>query len=308
MQQTKSFGSWKSPITSDLIVAGAIRLSEIQLDGEDVYWIEGRAAEKGRNVIVRRTPDGKIEDAIHLVFNARTRVHEYGGGSYAVKNKSIIFTHFTDQNLILENHAKAGMLTGNADFIEPKREFRFADGVFDNSCSNFLCVREQHNFISKEPENSLLGINLKSIEETVEETILISGADFYSSPRLNPDNSKLAFLSWNHPNMPWEATELFIGEFTEDNPLANIQHIAGSKTESICQPEWSPNGILHFVSDRTGWWNLYRYVDGNIEALYPMEAEFGVPHWVFRQSQYAFIDETHSSAPTSKKEFSNLGF
>ena len=303
MQQTKSFGSWKSPITSDLIVAGAIRLSEIQLDGEDVYWIEGRAAEKGRNVIVRLTPDGKIEEAIHMCFNARTRVHEYGGGSYAVKNKSIIFTEFADQNLYLKNHPKDGMLTGNADFIEPKREFRFADGVFDNSCSNFLCVRELHNFISKEPENSLIGINLRTIEETV----LISGADFYSSPRLNPDNTESAFLSWNHPNMPWEATELFVGKFSEDNPLTNIQHIAGSESESICQPEWSPNGILHFVSDRTGWWNLYRYVDGNIEALYPMEAEFGVPHWVFRQSQYAFIDETHIICAYIEKGFFRLG-
>ncbi len=303
MQQTKPFGSWKSPITSDLIVAGAIRLSEIQLDGEDVYWIEGRAAEKGRNVIVRRTPDGKIEDAIHLVFNTRTRVHEYGGGSYAVKNKAIIFAHFTDQNLILKHHKKAGMLTGNADFIEPKREFRFADGVFDNSCDNFLCVRELHNFISKEPENTLLQINLKSIEETN----LISGADFYSSPRLNPDNTKLAFLSWNHPNMPWDATELFIGEFSEDNPLANIQLIAGGESESICQPEWSPNGILHFVSDRTGWWNLYRFVDGKVEALLPMQAEFGVPHWVFRQSQYAFIDETHIICASIEKGFFKLG-
>lgn len=303
MQQTKPFGSWKSPITSDLIVAGAIRLSEIQLDGEDVYWIEGRAAEKGRNVIVRRTPDGKIEDAIHMVYNARTRVHEYGGGSYAIKNKSLIFTQFIDQNLILENHAKAGMLTGNADFINPKREFRFADGVFDNSCSNFVCVRELHNFISREPENSILQINLKSIEEKV----LISGSDFYSSPRLNPENTKLAFLSWNHPHMPWEVTQLFVGDFNEENSLTNIQPIAGGETESICQPEWSPNGILHFVSDRTGWWNLYRYVDGNIEALCPMEAEFGVPHWVFRQSQYAFINETNIICAYIEKGFFKLG-
>ena len=303
MQQTKSFGSWKSPITSDLIVAGAIRLSEIQLDNEDVYWIEGRAVEKGRSVIVRRTPDGKIEDAIPEGFNARTRVHEYGGGSYAVHKESIFYSNFSDNNLIGKNLSSSMWIAAD---LEPGH--RFADGVHDFTHECIIAVCELHTIKGNEPENKIVGVSYgRKPPEKNKVTNLVSGADFYSSPRLSPDSSKLCWIQWNHPNMPWESTQLFVGEFSEDNSITNIQQIAGGETESICQPEWSPDGILHFVSDRTGWWNLYRYVDGKIEALCPMEAEFGVPHWVFRQSQYAFIDETHIICAYIEKGFFRLG-
>ncbi len=303
MSKTAPYGSWQSPVTSDLIVASSIRLSEIQLDGEDVYWIEGRAAEKGRNVIVRRTPDGKITDAIPVGFNARTRVHEYGGGSYSVKNKSIIFSNFTDQNLILQNHSRAGLISGNADFIEPEREYRFADVIFDAAGNNVYSICELHRPNLNEAENFIIRLDL----ENGSETKLTTGADFYASPRLNSDGTKLCWMQWNHPNMPWDGTELFACEFAADGSLESIQLIAGGDNEAICQPEWSPEDILHFVSDRTGWWNLYRYVDGKVEALCPMEAEFGVPHWVFRQSQYAFIDETHIICAYIEKGFFKLG-
>ncbi len=297
MQQTKSFGSWKSPITSDLIVAGAIRLSEIQLDGEDVYWIEGRAAEKGRNVIVRRTPDGKIEDAIPEGFNARTRVHEYGGGSYCAHNKLVNFVNFSDQQIYysLKNETPVSVTNNN--------EFRFSDFI-QNEQGDVISVCENHSISEKEALNALVRIPTNKNGEI---STLAQQNDFYSSPRLNPKGNELCWLQWNHPNMPWEATELFVGEFNEDNLLTNIHHIAGDESESICQPEWSPNGVLHFVSDRTGWWNLYRFVDGKIEALCPMEAEFGVPHWVFRQSQYAFIDESHIICAYIEKGFFRLG-
>jgi dipeptidyl aminopeptidase/acylaminoacyl peptidase len=327
MQQTKPFGSWKSPITSDLIVAGAIRLSEIQLDGEDVYWIEGRAAEKGRNVIVRRTPDRNIEDAIPEGFNARTRVHEYGGGSYAVKEGLILFTDFRDQLIYFHKADGSPRQFSPIDFDQAR---------FANFCImefQLVCVCEDHyvppekfdievkmdpffgessdikivhepSQLKNEPVNSIISF---SFEKERTDKLLCTGADFYSSPLLSPDKSKLCWLQWNHPNMPWDATQLFIGEFSEDNSLINIHLIAGGETESICQPEWSPNGILHFISDRTGWWNLYRFVNGNVEALCPMEAEFGVPHWVFRQSQYAFIDETHIICAYIEKGFFRLG-
>ncbi len=297
MQQTKPYGSWKSPITSDLIVAGAIRLSEIQLDGEDVYWIEGRAVEKGRSVIVRRTPDGKIVDVIPEGFNARTRVHEYGGGSYQVTSNLVHFVNFSDQQIYycLKNQPPV-LVSNNTDF-------RFSDFIL-NERGDIISVCENHSPNKTEPENTLIKIRTN---KQFESSPLSHNSDFYSSPRLSPYGSKLCWFEWNHPNMPWESTQLFVAELSEDNSLSNIQLIAGGETESICQPEWSPNGILHFVSDRTGWWNLYRYVDGKIEALCPMEAEFGVPHWVFRQSQYAFIDETHLICAYIEKGFFRLG-
>ena len=322
MQQTKSYGSWKSPITSDLIVAGAIRLGEIQLDGEDVYWIEGRAAEKGRNVIVRRTPDGKIEDAIPEGFNARTRVHEYGGGSYTVNDGVTYFSNFADQRVYQCSQGNDAIpISHDATF------FRFADGVVNKKDKTIVCVMEDHRFVDAQHEANNV-IDVIGIEDTSLSRAVHVGDNFYSSPRVHPNGSLYSWLSWNHPNMPWDCTELWTGKLTaklspEDSKLMRTDptfdwelrdtevketvKIAGGETESICQPEWSPNGILHFVSDRTSWWNLYRYVDGNIEALCPMEAEFGVPHWVFRQSQYAFIDETHIICAYIEKGFFKLG-
>ncbi len=297
MTQTKSFGSWKSPITSDLIVAGSIRLSEIQLDGEDVYWIEGRAAEKGRNVIVRRTPDGKITDAIPEESNARTRVHEYGGGSYTVKDGIVYFVNFSDQQIY--------QIIGN----EPPRAvtenltLRFADIIIDSYNNSLICVCEDHSDMQQEAKNKIVKIDL---DETTNITILDEGEDFFSSPRLSPDGENRSWLTWNHPNMPWDETTLY-SQILEEGKYFSPYPIAGAEHESICQPEDSPNGILHFVSDRTGWWNLYRHREGNTEALCPMEAEFAVPHWVFRQSQYAFIDETNIICAYIEKGFFKLG-
>ena len=297
MQQTKSFGSWKSPITSDLIVAGAIRLSEIQLDGEDVYWIEGRAAEKGRNVIVRRTPDGKIEDAIPEGFNARTRVHEYGGGSYTVKNGVIYFVNFTDQQIY--------QVTGNMQItsVTQSPNLRFADITVNSYKNSLMCVCEDHSEPQQEAKNKIVKIKL---DDTKEISILDEGEDFFSSPRLSSDGKNWSWLTWNHPNMPWDETTLY-SQILEDGKYYSPYPVAGKENESICQPEESPNGVLYFVSDRKGWWNLYRYHEGKTEALCPMEAEFGVPHWVFRQSQYAFIDETHIICAYIEKGFFRLG-
>src|SRR6185312_166651 len=128
-----------------------------------------------------------------------------------------------------------------------------------------------------------------SLDSSGNSRVLASGNDFYSSPRLSPDGSRLAWLTWNHPNMPWDSTELWVGKIGEVGSIVEPQRIAGGNGESIFQPEWSPNGILHFVSDRTGWWNIYRWQDGSIVALHEMEAEFGVPQWAFGYSTYAFI-------------------
>ena len=273
------YGSWKSPITSDLIVAGTIGLGQIALDGDDVYWIEMRPAEGGRYVIVRRAANGQTTDVTPAPFNVRTRVHEYGGGSFTVSDGTIYFSNFADQRLYKQTPG------AQPQAITPEANLRYADGVIDRRRHRMICVREDHTVAGREAVNTIVSLNLDGNDGG---EVIVSGQDFYSSPRLSPDGSRLAWLAWNHPNMPWDGTELWMGEIKPDGSLQNTQRVAGSANESIFQPEWSPDGVLHFVSDRTGWWNLYRWREGHIESLCEMEAEFGQPQWVFGMFTYDF--------------------
>lgn len=279
---TKPYGTWKSPITSDLIVGGTISLAEPAFDGEDIYWLEGRPSEGGRIVIVRRTPDGAIADATPAGFNVRTTVHEYGGGAYVVADGQLFFSNFGDQRIYQRS------LAGAPHPITPDGKLRYADATIDRRRNRLYCVREDHSASDREPVNSLASVDLQG---ATSEQVLVSSNDFYSSPRLSPDGAKLAWLTWNHPNMPWDGCELWLGELDSDGRIVRSERIAGGKDESVFQPEWSPGGVLHFVSDRTGWWNLYRYAGKSVQPLYPMEAEFGEPQWVFRMFTYAFDSE-----------------
>jgi dipeptidyl aminopeptidase/acylaminoacyl peptidase len=275
------YGSWKSPITSDLIVTGTVGLSQPLTDGSDVYWIEMRPTEGGRGVIVRRDASAVITDITPPPFNARTRVHEYGGGDYAVGRGSVYFSNFFDQRLYVQK--------GNEPprAITPIADMRYADTIIDERRNRLICVREDHSVPGREAINTLVSLKLDGNDDPGQ--VLVSGNDFYSSPRLSADGSKLSWLTWNHPNMPWDGTELWVGKFGEDGQLVTSHKVAGGNHESIFQPEWSPDGILHFVSDRNGWWNLFRInQDGLIESLREMEAEFGMPQWGFGMSSYAF--------------------
>ncbi len=276
-----SYGSWQSPITTDLIASGSIRLGEIRLDGDAIFWSEGRPAENGRNVLVRWSPGQGREDVTPAGYNARTRVHEYGGGAFAVHNGVVWFSNFVDQRLYSQRpHSEPEPLTAN-------EKLRFADGVVDARRERLICAREAHLTPGAEPVNTLVSLNLNGRDEIGE--TLAAGNDFYASPTLSPDGRQLAFLTWNHPNMPWDGTELWVGDLNEaGTALDNLTLVAGGPDESIFQPQWSPDGVLYFVSDRSDWWNLHRWHNGVVEALYPMEAEFGRPQWLFGLSTYGF--------------------
>jgi dipeptidyl aminopeptidase/acylaminoacyl peptidase len=293
MARIAPFGSWKSPITSDLIVAGGIGLGQLVLEGEDTYWNEMRPEEGGRYVIVRRTADGKVADVIPPGFNARTRVHEYGGIAYIVARDAsvdeahdvVLFCNYQDQRVYRQR------LGGEPQPITPEADVRYADGVLDRQRNHIICVREDHSVPGREPENAIVALDVMGRQEV---QVLASGNDFYASPRLSPDGSRLVWLTWNHPNMPWDGTELWVGELQRDGSLGRSERVAGGLEESIFQPEWSPSGVLYFVSDRTGWWNLYRHhqQDGKVEPVImavPARAEFGLPQWVFGMSTYAFV-------------------
>ncbi|MFQ5753242.1 MAG: S9 family peptidase, partial [bacterium] len=229
--QIVPYGSWKSPITSDMIVSKSVKLGQIALDGDDIYWIEMRPEEAGRNVIVRHTPEGKTTDILPAPFNARTRVHEYGGGAFTVQDGTVYFSNFTDQCLYKQTaHTPPEPLT-------PAQAFRYTDGIIDVQRNRMICIREDHSHGAREAVNTLVSLHLNGTDSG---QVLVSGNDFYASPRLHPDGSKLAWLTWNHPNMPWDGTELWVGEFKNDGTLGCQQKVAGGMEESIFQPEWSP--------------------------------------------------------------------
>jgi dipeptidyl aminopeptidase/acylaminoacyl peptidase len=279
-KKTAPYGSWKSPITADLIVSGAIGLNQPAIDGENTYWIEMRPAEGGRQVIVKRDASGKLTDINPQPFNARTRVHEYGGGDYAVSKGAVYFSNFADQRLYSQS--------GNEppQPITPVAEMRYADAVVDQARNLIFCVREDHNGANHEATNALVSLKTSANEDCGR--VLVSGNDFYSSPCLHRDGNMLAWLTWNHPNMPWDGTELWQAEVEPDGSLSAAKRIAGGESESIFQPQWSPDGRLYFCSDRSGWWNLYRLEKGEIVAVTKLDAEFGVPQWAFGLSSYAF--------------------
>ena len=279
--RTAPYGSWKSPITSDSIVGGSIGLTQPLIDGDNIYWIEMRPTEGGRNIIVRRNSAGAVHDLTPKGFNARTRVHEYGGGDYTVHRGRVYFSNFSDQRLYVQEQGQ------EPKAITPDVSMRYADMVVDETRQRLICVREDHTRTGAEAANSLVSLNLDSNED--EGIVLASGNDFYSSPKISRDGSRLAWLTWNHPNMPWDGCELWMARLDEQGLLSDAKKVAGGAEESIFQPEWSPDGVLYFVSDRSGWWNLYRqFSDGNVDLVHEMEAEFGMPQWGFGMSSYSF--------------------
>ncbi len=286
MSNTKivPYGSWQSPISSDLIVSESVKLSDIVLDGDDIYWVEMRPSEGGRNIIVRCTSDGQRADITPPEFNSRTRVHEYGGRSFAVNQTDVYFSNFSDQRIYLQQPNSV------PSAITTDKSLYFADIIVDRLHPGLICVCEDHSGQRAEPENRLIRIDLAGAGQTGDPqiTVLACGSDFYASPCLSPDGSQLAWLSWNHPNMPWDGTELWIGTIGQDGALSKTDKVAGGRDESIFQPQWSPDGALFFVSDRTGWWNLYRRLENEIKPVVEMEAEFGMPQWIFGMSTYAF--------------------
>ncbi|MBN2003211.1 MAG: S9 family peptidase [Anaerolineae bacterium] len=274
------YGSWASPITSAFIVADSIWFGNDFMIGQDIYWMEGRPSEGGRGVIVRRTGDGHLYDVNPSPLNVRTRVHEYGGGAFLIDGQTVYFSNFEDQRLY---RAVPGELPVP---VTPESPWRYADGVMDSRRRRILCVREEHA-TGKEAVNTIVGVALDGDTQIV----LVAGNDFYASPRLSPCGKYLLWLTWNHPNMPWDGTELWLADVQPDGSLSGARCIAGGENESIFQPEWSPDGVIYFVSDRDGWWNLYRWNDGCAEPVVVMEAEFGLPQWVFGLRTYAFESE-----------------
>ncbi len=277
------FGAWPSPIRLDDLLGDTVRLGEPWIDGDEIYWIEGRPAEAGRSVLVRRAADGTIADLTPAPFDVRSRVHEYGGGSYTVAGGTVAFSNRTDGRLYRLDPGVA-----EPQPITPEGDYRYADVRFDPARRRFLAVREDHTG-EGQPVATIVEVSLDGERPP---RVLVEGPDFLAAPRLSPDGSMLAWLEWDHPDMPWDSTRLRIAPVREDGFLDAAELAAGGLDESVVQPEWSPDGVLHLVSDRSGWWNLYRLTDGpRLEPLAPLEAEFADSAWVFNRSSYGFLPD-----------------
>ena len=284
-RRMRPYGAWRSPVTADAIVTGVIGLGQIQLDGDDIYWVESRPAEAGRNVVVRRRPDGAVEDLTPPGFNVRTRVHEYGGGAYRAHQGIVWFTNFADQRVYRQDAGRAPVP------ISPKADIRHADFVIDERRERLLAVREDHSTGSTWAVNSIVSIPAGPDTSPDWSVVLVQGNDFYAAPRLSPSGSHLCWLTWNHPNMPWDGTELWVAEIATDGTLSAARKVAGGPEESIFQPSWSPDGVLYFASDRSNWWNLYRWTGETVEPVVELPAELGAPQWLFGFSTYAIASE-----------------
>jgi dipeptidyl aminopeptidase/acylaminoacyl peptidase len=280
-QQTGSFGSWTSPITADAVVAETESLLEPRIDGDNIYWIEGRPLEKGRNVVVARAADGTVRDITPSPFDARSQVYSYGGGAYAVNDSVVYFVNVGDNQIYQQVAGGApAKITSHPNCL-------FSDICVDVRRNRLIAIREERpNGDVINAIHMLVAIDIA----TGREATLDSAYDFYSSPTLNADGSKLAWLSWRHPNMPWTSTYLNAANVDQAGTLTEKQVVQGG-SESLFQPQWSPDGRLYFISDCTDFWNLYRWSASGVEHVLARDAEFGVPQWHLGLSTYAFLSQ-----------------
>lgn len=297
LKSIQSYGNWPSPITASMVATASNQLSEITVYADSVYWLERLSSEKGRTTIMRHH-NGQTTALMPAPYNCRSRVHEYGGGSYSVSCDGLFFVNDSDQQIyLLKDHVDITKITTTGS--------RFADIQYAGSF--LIAVLEDHSTGSELPDNRLVSINVSNGDIHT----LCAQHDFYASPRVDIDdegNMQLAWLCWNHPDMPWDATLLMVANLSDTGSIASISKVAGGGAVSIFQPSWSPDHTLYYVSDQSGWWNLYRSECGTDtqQALLPMQAEFGQPQWVFAQSTYCFSDNNTLIASCNRDGYQRL--
>ena len=257
---TAPYGSWKSPVTSDLLATGIVELSDPMFDGDDRYWVEGRPQEQGRYVIVKRTADGTVHDVLPEGFSARSLVHEYGGLCYAVRDSVVYFSNYADQRLYrIEPGALPRTIT---DEPPSPRAWRYAHPIVTQDGAHLICVRERHE--GGEVINDLV---LMSADGSDSPRVIAEGHDVFDAPALSNDGERLAWISWDHPQMPWDGTELHEAQLSASLTVTSERVVCGGFQESVVQPRYGVNGMLYYISDRTGWWNLYADAPGGSIAL-----------------------------------------
>ncbi|MDE1886517.1 MAG: S9 family peptidase [Gammaproteobacteria bacterium] len=290
-------GSWRSPLSAAQIAATGVRLAQPRIAGEHVYWLESRPAENGRSVLVRVRPDEPARDLTPAPFSVRSRVHEYGGGAFAVTMDTAYFVNDADQQVYGQR-----LEDTSSHVLTAAPGCRFADLQVDAIHRRLIAICEDHRQDTRAPKNTLQSIGLADGRLAT----LAQGYDFYSSPALNPDGRQLAWLCWNAPLMPWEGCELWLAAFDAGGVPIDPWRVAGGSEESIFQPQFAPDGALHFISDRDGFWNIYRYADGKIRAVTCDAMDYGFAQWNFGMSSYGFLDDGSLCAVRCRQGCSEL--
>jgi dipeptidyl aminopeptidase/acylaminoacyl peptidase len=278
---TAPYGTWPSPITMDVVLRRQVKLRHPTRADGTWYWAEQRPEDGGRTVVVRREPDGRVADVTPPDYHVRTRAHEYGGRSYWIYEGAVWFCEFSDQRLYRQVPGQAPVPVTAAGDV------RYADVTWDAPRRRLIAVREDHTTGASQAVTTLVGLDPAA---NAYGTVLVCGHDFYSDPRVSPDGQSLLWLAWNHPHMPWDGTELWVGRLLSDGRVVDARQVGGGPDESLFQPVWSPDGVITVASDRSGWWNLYRWEGGTWRPVAPMQAEFGRPQWQFGMTTYGYLD------------------
>lgn len=280
-REIRSYGSWPSPVTAEIAAGKSLRFGSLMADGEMIYWSESRPAESGRGVIMRAGANGAMEEILPAPWSVRSRVHEYGGGEFLAVADKVWFVEADTQDIYLVENGEKPRRVTDASGV------RFADMTLDVTRNRLICVAERAGEGENAyPENFICAVELGGRNAGRVETLL-SGADFYASPRLSPDGGKLAWLSWDLPHMPWEAAALHVADVDEAGRPGSSKKIAGGDRSAAFQPGWSANGRLNFVWDETGWGNLYAWDGDGVTVLEERAAELLRPLWVFHMQSWA---------------------
>jgi dipeptidyl aminopeptidase/acylaminoacyl peptidase len=292
MIERAQYGSWVSPLTAERVASASVRLGQVVVDGDDIYWLESRPVD-GRTVIMCCPASGAIEEITPPGASVRTRVYEYGGAPFTVWRGTTYYVEWADQQLrrLQPGRSPAPITSGSNRF--------YADVTVSPAGDRLVCVCEDHGQAGGPSIASLVSLPLDG--GTRAGDTLLAGDDFYAAPRFSPDGRTLAWVAWRHPNMPWDGTELWVAAVGGDGGLIDRRKVAGGARESVGEPRWSPDGDLFFVSDRTGWWNLYRVRDDRVEAVCPLAAEFGRPQWQLGTSTWSFAGRSRLVAACAQQ-------
>jgi dipeptidyl aminopeptidase/acylaminoacyl peptidase len=296
------YGSWKSPITTELLAGGdTVTLGPVETSSTGIYWREGRPHEGGRSVLVFEPNDGDPVDVVPPGFNARTRVHEYGGGEFWLHDMTLWCSNFDDGRVYRFDEPGAEPKPVTPEPPEPNA-WRYADGRVTLDGHVIVCVRERHD-VGGEPLNELVAFASDGSEEP---RVIATGRDFYAFPRISPDGSRLAWTAWDHPLLPFEGAELWVADLGPDGALSNSKRVAGSDHEAVTQPVWAPDGALYFVNDPNGWWNLYAAEDGDVRAVSELEAELAPPQWIHGIQTYVFLPDGRIAIVVTRRAIDSL--
>lgn len=290
--QIASYGTWTSPITAESLTTGTARIDEVRVEGPHTWWLESRPWEGGRSALVRHDGHtGERHDVLPEPWNVRSRVHEYGGGAYAIGNGVVIFSDFAT-NRLYRVSTDENPIQLDPTPITPEAAVRFGGLVVHER--TVYAVREDHRGVTGragadgggEPVNEIVRLDLDSTNEECG-VVIATGTDFVSRPAVSPDGTRIAWVSWDHPNMPWDSTTLWVGELTHDG-VTDVRQVAGGEGVSVLQPEFAEDGTLWFISDETGFWNLVR---DEPRAVFASEGDFGMPPWTLGFVDYALLDD-----------------